>query len=139
MSWTQLATSVIAVLALAGLARWLRLGESRIASAADARRFAEDALAGFTAEAAIVGSDGAAALVAGSFGSGDRFVGGGTIALLKRHGTHVAARRLIAPLSLGETVEGVVVRSGERRFGDVVLFGILADDVRALEASLTRV
>ena len=36
MNWTQLAGSIAAILALAGVARWLRLGESRIGSAAEA-------------------------------------------------------------------------------------------------------
>ena len=43
----QLAGSIVAILALAGFARWLKLGESRITTAEDARRFAEEALAGF--------------------------------------------------------------------------------------------
>jgi len=58
MNWTQLGGSILAILLLAGVARMLRLGESKIASAADARRFAEEALAGFEARDAIVGTDG---------------------------------------------------------------------------------
>ncbi|MDQ2877536.1 MAG: hypothetical protein M3R41_00470 [Pseudomonadota bacterium] len=129
MNWVQLGGSIVAILALAGLARWLRLGESRIASTADARRFAEEALAGFAAHAAIVGTDGNAALVAGD----------NAIAVLKRHGAQVAVRRLLAPLTIGVTTEGVTVRTGERLFGDVTLFGVVEADVHALEASLTRV
>jgi hypothetical protein len=129
VNWAQLAGSIVAILALAGVARWLRLGESRIASAAEAREIAEDMLAGFYAHAAIVSQDGGAAIVAGN----------GAIAVLKRHGAKVAARRLLAPLSIGPAIEGVTVRTGERLFGDVTLLGVLESDVRGLEASLTRV
>jgi hypothetical protein len=54
MNWFQLGGSIVAILILAGVARLLRLGESRIASAADARRFAEEALAGFEARHAAM-------------------------------------------------------------------------------------
>jgi hypothetical protein len=129
VNWVQLAGSIVAILALAGVARWLRLGESRIASAAEAREIAEDMLVGFYAHAALVSQDGGAAIVAGN----------GAIAVLKRHGARVAARRLLAPLSIGPAIEGVTVRTGERLFGDVTLLGVLESDVRGLEASLTRV
>lgn len=125
----QIGGSLVAILALAWIARWLKLGESRIDSAETACRMAEEALVAFEARAAVVGTDGAAAVVAGSTG----------IALLKRHGAQVAVRRLIPPLSLREAVEGVTIDSGERWFGSITLFGVLADEVRRLEAPLTRV
>ena len=65
--------------------------------------------------------------------------GNGALALLKRHGAQVAARRLIAPLYLKTAVEGVTVATGERLFGDVTLLDVVESDVRGLEASLTRV
>ena len=129
MDWTQIGGSLLAILALAGVARMLRLGDARIGDADRAREMAEDMLAGFEARAAIVGTDGNAALV----------LGNGTIAVLKRHGAKVAARRLLPPLQLFTAVEGVEVATGERLFGRVLLFGVLEADVRALEASLTRV
>ncbi len=129
MSWTQIAASLAAILVLAGIARLLKLGESRIADAATARSMAESMLAGFVARGAVVGTDGGAALVAGN----------GAIAVLKRHGAQVTARRLIPPLRLREAVEGVTVETGERMFGPVLLFGVIADDVRALESQLTLV
>jgi hypothetical protein len=129
VNWAQLGGSIAAILALAGIARWLKLGESRIGSAAEAREIAEDMLAGFYAHAALVSQDGGAAIVAGN----------GAIAVLKRHGARVAARRLLPPLSIGPAIEGVTVRTGERLFGDVTLLGVLESDVRGLEASLTRV
>ncbi|HSI18850.1 MAG TPA: hypothetical protein VK980_13845 [Sphingomonas sp.] len=127
MNWVQLGGSVVAILVLAGIARMLRLGESRIATAADARRIAEESLAGFEARHAIVGTDGCAALVAGN----------GTIAVLKRHGAQVAVRRLVPPLRVREAVEGVTVETGERLFGAVTLLGVLPVDVQTLEAPLT--
>ncbi len=129
MNWYQLAGSIVAILALAGTARLLRLGDSRIGSAADARRIAGEMLAGFDAHAALVSQDGGAALVAGN----------GAIAVLKRHGAQVAARRLLPPLRIRAAVEGVTVETGERLFGSVTLLGVIDSDVRGLEASLTRV
>lgn len=129
MNWVQLGGSLIAILGLAGIAHLLKLGESRISDAAKAREMAEDMLAGFEARAAIVSSDGNAALVAGN----------GAIAVLKRHGAKVAARRLLAPLHIRPAIEGVEVETGERLFGRVILLGVIDDDVRGLEASLTRV
>ena len=125
----QLAGSIVAILALAGIARVLKLGESRIADADTARRMAEEALAGFVGGRALVSGDGGAALVEGQ----------GTIAVLKRHGARVAVRRLVPPLRIYEAVEGATVQTGERLFGPVTLFGITADEVRGLEASLTLV
>lgn len=127
MSWLQLGGSLAAILGLAGIARLLRLGESRIDDPARACAFAEEMLAGFSARRALLSADGSAALVAGD----------GTVAVLKRHGARVAARRLAPPLRLREAIEGVTVDTGERLFGAVTLVGVLADDVRALEASLT--
>jgi hypothetical protein len=125
----QLVGSIVAILALAGVARLLKLGQSRIANEDDARRFAEEALAGFEGKMALVSGDGSAALVAGD----------GAIAVLKRHGAQVAVRRLLPPLRVREAVEGATVETGERLFGPVTLFGITADQVRGLEAPLTLV
>jgi hypothetical protein len=125
----QLAGSIIAILALAGFARWLKLGESRIATEDDARRFAEEALAGFEGGRALVSGDGSAALVQGQ----------GTIAVLKRHGAKVAVRRLVPPIQVREAVEGATIETGERLFGPVTLFGITTDQVRGLAAPLTLV
>lgn len=128
MNWVVLGYSLAAVVGLALIARWLRLGESRIASEGQARETAEQMLAGFVAHGALLGTDGNAALVAGN----------GSIAILKRHGAKIAARRLIAPLRLTQDVEGVRVETGERLFGGVLLFGVVQDEVRALEASVAR-
>lgn len=128
MSWAQLGGSLVATLVLAWIARALKLGESRISDAETAAGFAEEALAGFRAGRAIVGTDGAAALVAGDAG----------IAVLKRHGARVAVRRLVPPLALRVAVEGVTVDTGERLFGAVLLFGVTEGEVRALEGEAGR-
>ncbi|KRC79792.1 hypothetical protein [Sphingomonas sp. Root241] len=127
MNWMQLGGSVAAVLVLVLISWLLKLGESRIADAETAKRMAEDALSGFVARDALVGTNGAAALVLGNDG----------IALLKRHGAKVAARRLARPLWRRPSPEGVTVESGERMFGPVLLYGVLPEDVDRLEAQLT--
>jgi hypothetical protein len=126
MSWDQLGYGLAGLIALALAARWLRLDESRIGTAAQAREKAETLLAGFVAHAAVVGTDGKAALVAGN----------GAVAILRRSGVRVAARRLLAPVALSQDVEGVRVETGETALGGVLLFGITADEVRALEETL---
>lgn len=128
MDWTQLGLSIAGVLGLALVARWLRLGEARISSAAQARETAEQMLAGFVAHGAVIGTDGNAALVAGN----------GAVAVLKRHGAKVAARRLVPPLRYTQAVEGVRVETGESLFGGVLLFGVVEDEARAIEESVQR-
>ena len=127
LSWDAIGYGLAGLISLALVARWLRLAESRIGDAAQAREMAENLLAGFVAHGAVVGTDGNAALVAGS----------GAVAMLKRRGAKVVARRLLPPVALSQDVEGVRVETGERMFGGVLLFGVTADEVRALEATLT--
>ncbi|MGL4312556.1 MAG: hypothetical protein ACRCSO_01070 [Sphingomonas sp.] len=125
----QIVISVLGVFGLALVARLLKLGESKITGPDDAARRAEELLAGFVARRAIVSRDGGAALVAGN----------GTVAVLKRHGARVAARRLVPPLRMTDVPEGIRIDTGERLFGAVTLVGIYPDDARALEAPLTLV
>ena len=127
MNWVQLGGSVAAVLILGWVAWLLKLGESRIADADTAKRMAEEALSGFVARTALVGTNGASALVLGNDG----------IALLKRHGAKVAVRRLGRPLWRRPSPEGVTIETGERMFGPVLLYGVLPEDVDRLEAQLT--
>jgi len=109
------AGSLVAVLILAGIAWALRLGGGRIADEGEARTAAEDALSGFDAVAAEVASDGQAALVLGRDGS---------LALLKMHGTQVAARRLHPPFETEATPEGLRIATGDARFGRVTIRGV---------------
>lgn len=107
----KLIGSLIAILALAGLARWFGFGGGWIASEEQARAEAEASFAGFRAARATLSSDGAAALVEGTDGS---FV------VLKRHGVHPAGRR-VTPAQLRDTAEGVRVETGDARFGTVLV------------------
>ncbi|WP_375398219.1 hypothetical protein [uncultured Sphingomonas sp.] len=127
--WTEIGVSVMALAVLVGLARFLRMGEGRIADEGLARHVAEQHLAGFVAGRALVSGDGNAALVAGN----------GAIAVLQRHGARIAARRLIAPLDVRAAAEGSVIETGERMFGAVTLFGVTKEEVHSLKVPLTLV
>lgn len=110
--WLQLGGSLVAVLALAGLTWLLRLGRTPpIVDAAFAVREAEAMLSGFDAREAIIATDGETALVHGRDGS---------VAVLKRHGAHFAARRVPAD-AVHETPEGWQVDTGEALFGPVLV------------------
>ena len=125
-----LAASLAAVLALAGIAWLLRLGrDARIETAEAAAQAAEAALAGFHTDGAVVGSDGAAALVIGR---------GGRVAVCKRHGARIAVRE-VGWTSIRATADGMLVDTGERRFGAVTVRDVDTLDVRRLAAPSTRV
>lgn len=111
MNWALLGGSLVAVLALAGIAAWLKLGGDPLDEAA-ALDAAGDMLPGFVPEAVLRGSDGNAALVRGREGR---------VAVVKVHGAQPAVREVMRPVGLGTTSDGIVVRSGDRMFGDVVL------------------
>lgn len=127
MTWPQLGVILAAILLLAGVARLLKLSESRIADPATARRIADAALVGFDARRAIVSTDGNAALVTGN----------GTVAVIRRRGTRVAVRRLLLPIAGRRTVEGVMIVTGERALGAVTLHGVTDDQVADLVGPLT--
>lgn len=125
MNWTLLGGSLVAVLALAGIAAWLKLGGDPLdeAAAIDA---AGDMLPGFVPEVALLGEDGEAALVRGR---GER------IALVKRHGAQPAVRELTRPVGLAAGDKGTIVRSGDRMFGDVVMRGRALSEIDGFLAS----
>lgn len=123
LRWYQLAFALVAVVALALFARKLRRDESKLTDADTARGMAEQRLAGFIARAALVSGDSGAAIVAGN----------GTIAVLRRCGVRIEARRLLAPLALSTSIEGVRIDTGESVLGSVTLFGVLESDVRRIE------
>lgn len=120
MNWTLLGGSLVAVLALAGVAAWLKLGGDPLDENAAAEA-AGDMLPGFVPEAVLIGIDGAAGLVRGR---------GGRVALVKRHGAQPAVRELARPVGLGMASDGVVVRSDDRMFGDVILRGRKLDEAQ---------
>ncbi|MGN6268397.1 MAG: hypothetical protein ACTHM0_00715 [Sphingomonas sp.] len=133
MNWLQLAASLAAILILAGLAWALKLGragfEGSIDTPEQAIEAAEQALAGFHAIGALIGDDRAAALVAGAHGR---------VAVIKRHGARLAVREVRWD-RVRATYAGMLVETGDRRFGSVTVAGIDVLDVRRLAPSLTSV
>jgi hypothetical protein len=127
-TWTQIALTCAAIVALAWFARSLRLEESRLSSPEKARELARERLAAFEPVAALVSGDGSAALVAG----------GGSVAVLKRTRGKLTARRLLLPLDTVTSIEGVRVETHDPAFGEITLFGVLEADVRRLEAESSR-
>ena len=133
MNWLQLAGSIAAILILAGLAWLLKLGrkghEAAIDEPEQAAEAAEQSLAGFRAVGALVGDDRAAALVAGEHGR---------VAVVKRHGARLAVREARWG-QVRATHEGMLVETGDRRFGAITVVGVNVLDVRRLAPSLTAV
>lgn len=113
------AGSLAAILALAGIAAWLKLGGDPIdeRAAIDA---AEAALVGFDADAVLLAKDGSAALVRGR---------AGRVALVKRHGAQGAVRLLTPPFAVEPAEAGARIDSRDRMFGAVVLAGCDATTV----------
>ena len=111
MSIFLLLGSVLGVLVLAAAAYLLRLGGGELPEA-EVGRIAEEALPGFMAGEAVLSRDGRAALVLGAAGDA---------ALLKLHGVHVAARKIVRPVRVERIDEGLRIESGERMFGNVTL------------------
>lgn len=127
MNWAQLGGSLVAILLLSGLAWWLRLGrDGRIGSPEEAADAADHALPGFRTANAVVGADGMAALAIDE--------GGVRLAVCKRHGARIAVRE-VGWDSVRSTPEGIVVETGERRFGRVPVKGVDALDMRRLAGS----
>ena len=130
MNWAVLAGSLAAILALAGICWALKLGRvDRIASAEDAADAADQSLPGFDTVGAVVGADGSGALAVAD---------DGRVAVMKRHGARIAVRE-VTWHALRSTPAGIVVETGERRFGSVSLTGVDALDIRRLAPQLTRV
>lgn len=130
MNWIVFAASLGAVLALGGLAAWLKLGgtDTSFTAPEDAMLAAEQAVTGFQPLSAAVGRDGRAALV---FGEGMRVV------VLKAHGARTAAREIVWH-DVRATHAGMEVATKDR-FGKVLVAGVDNLDVRRLAPQLTRV
>ena len=124
MNWVQLGGSLLAVLLLAAVAWWLQLGrDGRIGSPEEAADAADHALPGFRTAEAVVGADGLAALAVDA--------GAVRLAICKRHGARIAVRE-VGWGAVRSTPEGIVVETGERRFGRVPVKGVDALDMRRL-------
>ncbi|WP_375402789.1 hypothetical protein [uncultured Sphingomonas sp.] len=124
MNWVQLGGLVAAILMLAAVAWWLRLRRGgRIASPEEAADAADHALPGFRTAGAVVGADGLAALAVDT--------GAVRLAVCKRHGARIAVRE-VGWGAVRSTPSGIVVETGERRFGRVAVAGVDALDMRRL-------
>jgi hypothetical protein len=109
----QTAGSLIAIIALAGLAWWMKLGGAPLLDGEDAvRRAAGEVEDGFTSIAAACDAEGKSALARDS---------AGRIMVIKRHGNRFAGR-VLGPGGQARVSDGkLVVAPGEARFGEVVL------------------
>ena len=121
--WIGVAVAVALVIALAGVTIVLmRRRAPRIASPEEVAGAAEAALSGFDTQGAVVGADGGGALAI------DR---AGRVAVMKRSGKSIAVRE-VAWSALRSTAGGILIDSGERQFGQVLVAGVDALDVRRL-------
>lgn len=109
----QFGGSLIAILALAGLAVLLKLGgKPTFKNTADVSRAADEAHDGFDVVRSSISSDGKAALARSQSGQ---------ILLLKRHGNKSAGRLLSKAAGVREEVDALIVDPGEDQFGSVRL------------------
>jgi len=109
--------SLIAILALAALARWMRLGGNpKLRDEASVHHAAGEVEDGFDAQRVSIDRSGLAALAS----SPD-----GRIMVIKRHGNQFAGRILTSAATAREEVDGLVVDCGpdvdSARFGKVRL------------------
>lgn len=109
----QFLGSLVAILAVAGLAWWMKLGGTpELSNEKEAKAAASEAMDGFESVETAVDANGRGAILR------DR---SGCLLLLKQHGNKFAGR-LLTHSATGRIDKGkLVVDSGERRFGVVAL------------------
>lgn len=127
----QTAGSLVAILLLAGLARFLGLGGAPLlADEASVRRAAGEVADGFEIADFTLASDGTAALARSQEGR---------IMLIRRHGNRFAGRILDARATAQATGDALTVDCGERRFGSVQIVlneaNAWADAINALSVA----
>jgi len=109
----QFLGSLVAILALAGIAGWLGLGgDRRITSEAEARILADEAVSGFSPVATAVDAGGQAAVLHDAQGR---------VLILRRHGAQFAGRLLDEGATAAADGQCLQVDTGEVRFGSVML------------------
>ncbi|MEI5688167.1 hypothetical protein [Sphingomonas kyungheensis] len=117
------AAAVVAVLLVLAIVMVLRRRRpKRIGSPEEAAEAAERSLAGFDTQGAVVGADGGGALAV------DR---AGRVAVMIRQGASIAVRE-VPWGALRSTADGILIDTGERRLGAVLVAGVDALDVRRL-------
>ncbi len=124
----QIAVSLAAIFVIFLIARQMKLGGGvRIETQADARRLADEAISGFTAQDIAIDRAGYGALLE----SDD-----GRVLLLRRHGAHFAGRLLDAKVEA--TLDGrfLMLATSDKRFGTVTFD--LGDDAAAWAERLDR-
>jgi hypothetical protein len=113
LALVQIGGSLVAILALAGIARWLQLGEDvRLSDKDEARALAEAAVCGFDPVEIALDRAGIGALLRDAQGR---------VLLLKRHGARFAARLLSGHRDSRLDRNFLTVSTGEKRFGTVTL------------------
>lgn len=109
----QFLVSLLAILALAGVARWLRLGSApRLGSEEEAKFAAGEAVDGFEGQEMVIDASGKSAVL---------LDGSGSVLLLKLHGNKFAGRLLGAGAWAETCDRGIIVASGEALFGNVTI------------------
>lgn len=109
----QFVGSLVAILALAWTARWLKLGpQPRLQDEAEARLAADEAVSGYSPVSIALDRDGGGALMRDA---------AGRPLLLRPHGTHFAGRILAAGAGARIDGDALVIDSGERRYGEARL------------------
>lgn len=109
----RLAISLLAILALAGLARWMGLGgDLRIRDEAQARRLAGEAVFGFEPVAIALDRAGIGALLRDA---------NGRQMLLRRHGAAWVGRILDARTEARLDRDFLTIGTGEKTFGSITL------------------
>ena len=109
----QFAGSLAAILALFGLAKFLKLGpDARLETRAQAIEAARQADDGFEPVEVALDSEGRGALVRDAAGA---------VMLLRPHGAQMASRILTSRAAVRLDGEGIVIDTAERRFGQARL------------------
>jgi hypothetical protein len=109
----QFGGSLLAIFALAWIALKLGLGgDARIRDEAHLHDLVDEALHGFDPVDIAIGRDGLSALARD---------GEGRVIVLRRHGSHFAARLLDHAARAERTGDTLTVDTGDRRFGEVAL------------------
>jgi hypothetical protein len=126
----QFVGSLLAILALAGLAYWLKLGPTpRLADEEAARIAADEAVSGYEPVAIGLDRHGKGALMRDA---------AGRVLLLRPHGGHFAGRILTPAARVHDNGSALVIDTAEKHYGEARL---LLDDpavwVRTIEAIRT--
>lgn len=105
--------SLLAIVALAAVARWLRLGPApRLADEGEARLAAEAAVSGFAPVEVALDRTGKGAILSDAQGR---------LLLLRQHGARFAGRVLSRGARAWQEGADLVIDCGERRFGQTRL------------------